>query len=93
MLQKKFVSHLSKAMVFKQRKICPQATVGTVSRHFRLSQDKEGVGWDAAGDQRVEARDAAQHLTVHRMASLDKELTGPNVDEDSLLPPTVVRLF
>lgn len=50
MLQKKFVNPLSKAVVFKQRKVCPQETIGTVSRHFRLSQDREGGGRDAAGD-------------------------------------------
>lgn len=93
MLQKKLVRPWSKAVVFKQRNICPQEAISTVPRPFRLSQGREGGGGDAAGDWKVEARDAAERLTVHRMAPLDKDLTGPNADQDSLLAQTVVRLF
>lgn len=48
-------------------------TFGNFGRHLWLSQlCREGVGGGAAGNEKVEAKGAAQNPTVHRPGSMTK---------------------
>ena len=57
-----------------------QGKSGNIQRHFWLARFWWGKGGYAADMQQVDTRDVDKHITIHRMFSLTKSYSAPNVN-------------